>query len=312
MSERNDGWRDDFTLSAKGGRAIDGVRMASASKMRRVIRGVYLPEEVASQRSPRAAHCDLAFAHELLAPGRHVFSHATAAALWRLPRVGSWPSMAHTSARHASGGRSEGHIVRHAVGVPEVERVAGLMVTPLLRTVVDIARSDGFLAGVLAADRALRGFEDGAQRRVAIGRDELVAAAAATSPGRGSAVAREVARFADARAGSAGESLSRVRMRQVGIAAPELQREFTDREGRMNVDFCWPAHRLIGEFDGVGKYLRDEWTDGRSPAEVVIDEKRREDRLRRQGWSVVRWGWDDALAINRFRAILWDVGIRPE
>ncbi|MEP6844096.1 MAG: hypothetical protein ABJA11_11265 [Pseudolysinimonas sp.] len=284
----------------------------ASGELRRVIRGVYLPEELAARRSLRAAHRDLAYAHELLTPHRHVFSHATAAALWRLPRIGKWPSTVHTSVTHATGGRSEGRVTRHIVGVPESDRIDGLAVTPLLRTVVDIARSEGFLAGVLACDRALRGFNEQVVPRTGIGLDELRDAAQMTSPGRGSAVAREVARFADGLAGSPGESLSRVRMRELRIASPELQREFSDRDGRMIVDFCWPAYRVIGEFDGIGKYLREEWTDGRSAAEVVVDEKWREDRLRRQGWTVVRWGWGDALVVNRLRAVLADVGIRAE
>jgi very-short-patch-repair endonuclease len=313
MDERDDRWRDDFIVSANGGWTTDGLHEALASgKLRRVIRGVYLRDHIAAQRSLRSAHRDLAYAHELLTPGRHVFSHATAAALWRLPRVGAWPPIVHTSAPYATGGRSEGRIKRHIVGVPEIDRIDGLAVTPLMRTVVDIARSEGFLAGILVADRALRGFDGMAPTRTAVGIDELRDAAAMTSPGRGSAVAREVALFADGLAGSPGESLSRVRMRELRVAPPELQREFTDREGRMIVDFCWPAHRVIGEFDGVAKYLREEWTDGRTASEVVVDEKWREDRLRRQGWTVVRWGWVEALAINRLRAVLADVGIHPE
>jgi very-short-patch-repair endonuclease len=312
MDVRDESWRDDFVMTGHGGWATDGVQAGIASgQLRRIRRGVYLPEEIAATRSPEAAHRDLAYAHELLAPRQHVFSHATAAALWRLPRIGGWPPVAHTSARHARGGRSEGKLVRHTVGVVEVDRIEGLMVTPLLRTVVDVARGDGFLSGVLVADRALSGVSLNEAPRVAIGPDELRDAAAAASPGRGSAVAREVAAFADARAGSPGESISRVRMRELQLPIPALQREFTDREGRMFADFCWQAHRVIGEFDGIDKYLREEWTDGRTPAEVVIDEKRREDRLRRLGWTVVRWGWGDVLVPRRLRAILSDVGIHP-
>jgi very-short-patch-repair endonuclease len=312
MDARDESWRDDFVVTGSGGWVIDGVSSAIATgELRRIRRGVYLRDEVAATRSPRAAHRDLAYAHELLSPGQHVFSHATAAALWRLPRIGLWPTDAHTSVRQTTGGRSEGKVVRHTVGVAEVDRIEGLMVTPLLRTVVDVARADGFLAGVLVTDHALAGVHIRAEPRVAIASSELRDAAAATSPGRGSAVAREVAAFADARAGSPGESFSRVRMRELHLPMPQLQREFHDREGQMFADFCWPTHRVIGEFDGIGKYLREKWTDGRTTAEVVIDEKRREDRLRRLGWMVVRWGWNDVMTPGRLRAILSDVGIHP-
>lgn len=57
-------------------------------------------------------------------------------------------------------------------------------------------------------------------------------------------------------------------------------------------DFWWPGRRVVGEFDGLGKYTRAQ-PGGRSPAEVVVAEKLREDRLRDLGLRVVRWTWAD-------------------
>ena len=70
----------------------------------------------------------------------------------------------------------------------------------------------------------------------------------------------------------------------------------------MTVDFWWPATRVIGEFDGVAKYVRDEYAGSKSVAEVVLAEKTREDRLRALNTTVVRWGWAEAAS----RARLWD------
>jgi very-short-patch-repair endonuclease len=72
----------------------------------------------------------------------------------------------------------------------------------------------------------------------------------------------------------------------------------------MTVDFWWPSARVIGEFDGKGKYLREEYSGGRSIADIVIDEKLREDRLRALGATVVRWGWSEAASSARLLARL--------
>jgi hypothetical protein len=75
------------------------------------------------------------------------------------------------------------------------------------------------------------------------------------------------------------------------------------------VDFWWPEFNLIGEFDGNGKYLREEFANGRSPGEIVIAEKRREDRLRALGPQVTRWDWSIARSAFRLRAHLADAGL---
>jgi hypothetical protein len=274
------------------------------------MRGVYLPAAVHADRSRDAAHRDLAYAHELLAPHAHAYSHATAAALWRLPRIGAWPRLAHVVSPTATGGRSEGRLRRHGVGAGAIEVIDGLQVTGLVRTVIDLCRTEGFLQGVLAADHALRGIEFAAPRLIGASREQRREERAQVPGGRGVAVAREAVGFADGKAGSPGESLSRVRMRELGLPIPELQVCLRDDEGEMYPDFCWRSYRLLGEFDGVAKYIREEFQDGRSPAEGVVDEKRREDRLRGLGWRVVRWGWDDALSAPRLRAILTAAGLR--
>lgn len=58
------------------------------------------------------------------------------------------------------------------------------------------------------------------------------------------------------------------------------------------MDFAWPEHRTIGEFDGRVKYGR-LLRPGEDAGEVVFREKVREDLLRDAGWQVVRWVWAD-------------------
>ncbi|MGO4454346.1 type IV toxin-antitoxin system AbiEi family antitoxin domain-containing protein [Arthrobacter sp. RAF14] len=116
--------------------------------------------------------------------------------------------------------------------------------------------------------------------------------------------------FADGNAMLPGESLSRVMMHRLGFPRPVLQQEFRDRAGLIGyTDFWWKPWRVVGEFDGTAKYLKPEYLTGRTPSEVVIAEKRREDRLRRLGLMVVRWTWADVTAPGRLADLLREAGL---
>ena len=100
-------------------------------------------------------------------------------------------------------------------------------------------------------------------------------------------------------------------MHQIGCPPPELQRTFRDRNGAFvaTTDFWWPDYNLAGEFDGRSKYLREEFTQGRTPAQVVIDEKVREDALRALGPGMSRWVWEEALSARALRLKLTRAGL---
>jgi hypothetical protein len=97
---------------------------------------------------------------------------------------------------------------------------------------------------------------------------------------------------------------------QLGFTQPVLQQRYVDREGVMFGDFSWVHERVIGEFDGLGKYLREEFTQGRGVTDVVMSEKRREDRLRALGFRVARWGWREVQNPHLLAGILEDAGLR--
>ena len=95
----------------------------------------------------------------------------------------------------------------------------------------------------------------------------------------------------DVRSESVGESFSRVRFWRWGVPAPILQLEVRDPNGGLvgRCDLGSPFG-TIGEFDGRVKYgllLKP----GQTAEDVLLAEKRREERLRELGWQVVRWGW---------------------
>lgn len=111
--------------------------------------------------------------------------------------------------------------------------------------------------------------------------------------------------LADARIESAGESLSRVVIHQLGFELPEPQVEIRDSVGRLiaRVDGLWRSTGLVGEFDGLQKYS-GTFAGSTPPTEIVIAEKQREDALRRAGHDVARWTWADLRTPTRLERIL--------
>lgn len=79
------------------------------------------------------------------------------------------------------------------------------------------------------------------------------------------------------------------------VPRPTVQYRVTAGDGRevARCDFGWDDHRHVGEFDGAVKYGRLNPHAGSDAAQVLIDEKRREDRVRAQGWGMTRWMWSE-------------------
>lgn len=230
-----------------------------------------------------------------------VLAGRSAAAVWGIPVLGQWPHEVTLLTTFRGGGKSEPGVRRTSIGAigAEAIRYRGLTVTTIARTVVDLAASEGFVAGVMAADWALAH---------GLTRSDLEAARIRRSSRRGSAIAAAAISFADAAAESPGESAARAAIFQLGFETPELQVALRDRVGEMRVDFFWRAAGKVGEFDGKVKYLRHEYTGG-DPGEVVWQEKRREDRLRAITNGVVRILWAQVMNPPELAAVLTAAGI---
>ncbi len=240
--------------------------------------GVLVPADGAGpetqhRRRILAAHYDLG--------PKTYFSHFSAALLHGLPLLAKRhdeTTVVRTGGGHGSINPTL-HARRASLDGSDIAVVYGLPVTSLTRTVTDLVRLLPFPEAVMVADVALaRGLERG----------ELLAL---TASGRGCRLAGRALTFADPRAESPGESLSRVRIAQAGLPPPELQHEFW-RAGTLlgRGDFWWERHGLIGEFDGETKY-EALLKPGQSPAQAIMAEKRREQELQDAGYIVVRWAW---------------------
>lgn len=281
----------------------DAVRRAARrGGVRRVRRGAYVGAERWEGAGDSGRHLLRARAAVAAARTPVLVSHRSAAEVWGLPVVGVRDERVHLTFTGTSGGVSRGDLARHVTRVPlEAVVVDGLRVTDVARTVLDLARTCGFLAGVVAGDAALR--------TGLVTSERLEAEVVTASRGRGVRVARDVLGFVDARSESPGESLSRVRMAELGLPAPELQHVVRDGHGFVaRVDFWWEGARVVGEFDGRSKYGFDD--DARTAAGRLWDEKVREDRVRDTRVRVVRWTWADAWAGTPMVTRLHRAGVR--
>lgn len=218
-----------------------------------------------------------------------VASHVSAAVLHGLPTWGLSLQRVHVSRdRRRSGGRvgRQVHVHIAPLRADEIVTVGGIAVTSPARTVVDLARSVPFEQAVVIADDALA-------RRL-VDRAELDAALRRATRWPGNPAARRVIAFADGRSESIGESRSRVAIRRAGLPDPLPQWEVRTADGRLigRVDFGWPEHAAVGEFDGRIKYGR-LLRPGQQPGDAVFAEKLREDELRSVALGVVRWTWVD-------------------
>jgi hypothetical protein len=281
-------------------------RAVDAGRLTRLATGVYLPSATWRDLGPDERFVARVRAVALRHPDHAPFCGLTAAALWRLPAVIPWPPVVEVAAGDQNGGRSRADIRRRSGReVDEVAIVDGLRVTGLARTLSDVARWSPATVAVPMIDAALAGRAGGEVDREALEAEWMRGAG-----DRGAVRAGRALAAADAGSGSPGESLSRVVIAALGFPPPVLQRRFDDADGLIGfVDFWWPEHRLIGEFDGVAKYVREEFADGRSSGEIVVAEKRREDRLRATGPRMARWGWAEARSPRLLERALRGAGL---
>lgn len=298
------------TAVRRSGGGPSFYRQARAGHFTRLAEGWYVPTERWHELDGDAQFLLRIHAAARVSRPELLFSHHSAAALWRLPIVGGWPERPEATVGETRSATRRAFTARRYPIPARHNEIDGLRVTTLPRTLVDIGRSQRLSVAVAMMDAALSATGNAGSVRSPTTRAALLDELRVTPGTRGRNRCADAIRLADGESGSPGESVSRVGMHLLGLPEPVLQHEFRDTHGRMVVDFWWPQFNLIGEFDGVGKYLRAEFQAGRSPGQVVVDEKRREDRLRALGPRVTRWGWDVASALPALDAQLRSAGLR--
>lgn len=279
-----------------GGEDSQIRRASRRGKLVRVTHGIYRPVE--TDESTRDPDFDETYRELVIAvAGRteqRVVSHSSAAALHGLHQLAADQRRVHFCVK--SGGRRGREVFLHesALSIADVTVVDGVVLTKLALTACDVARQGTFAQAVVVLDHALR-------LGVALAELRTIARRFATT--KGIATLRQALEVADANSESVGESLSRALMIEWSdIPLPTLQTEYHDEYGHLiaRVDFDWDG-KVVGEFDGKVKYQKHRRL-GETATDAVIREKLREDRLRDEGVTVVRWVWDDFKAPHVLRA----------
>ncbi|WP_457973994.1 hypothetical protein [Arthrobacter sp. D1-17] len=238
-----------------------------------------------------------------------VFARHSAASVWGVPTIGHHHPV-HVLTFQNDGGRSRAGVRRHYADPAGMKayRHDGLLVTGRVRTVLDLAAFTPFAEAVVPLDHVLRA--DKVRGLPALSKDDLMAGIEGNYTAAATRRILTAVEFADPSSASAGESYSRALMHAAGFETPVLQHEIRDDRGLVGYsDYYWHSARIVGEFDGVDKYLKPEYLKGRSPSQAVVDEKHREDRIRATGCGMVRWVWADLMAPGRLERKLAAAGV---
>lgn len=250
---------------------------------------------------------------------RAVASHATAAALHRLPLYRVRDDRIEVTCPGSTTRHNAGDVVRHQASLAndEIEVIDGIPVTSLARTVYDVIRSVSLEAAVGVFDAALRSVAWNDRTRTldaesdAAFRSRIDTMIRGHAGARGIRQARFVAEVADGRAQLPGESIARLGMLLLGAPTPDLQYRVEDGSGRLALlDFAFPSLGRWLEFDGSIKY-DDPYLLGDQTAEEVLDaQAERESWVRRvTGWRVDRFGFDEARDLSDLAKFLRGIGL---
>ncbi|MBO0835276.1 MAG: DUF559 domain-containing protein [Actinobacteria bacterium] len=259
-------------------------------------RGIYVPKVVAREfaalpHGEQVLRAAAAVAHN--GPACAI-SHESAALLHNIDLIGERaPGTTITIWNRGRRGNRHGvHTYSHAMPDSHLTSKFGLPVTTAARTVVDLAMTLEYPAGVVAADSALHQGLTTAP--------ELWQVAGQCQTRRGGDRATRVVDFANPLAESPLESLARVVFDEGGLPPPELQVTITsaDKQFIGRVDFLWRKYNVIAEVDGAIKYEEDP---RRARGELWRDKL-----LRRAGYDVLHFNWHEVTAeSDEVTAAVW-------
>jgi very-short-patch-repair endonuclease len=207
----------------------------------------------------------------------------TAAFIHGISRLGRPPERVRVYRERGGPWRDDDVAVLVCTLPPEhVSIVDDIPVTTPARTAVDLGRWVSFRSAVVVMDSALRQCSPA----------ELDAVLVRCQRWPGILKARTAAEFADPRAASPLESISRVVFHESDLPRPELQAILVADDWGSPVtivDFYWEEFGVVGEADGLLKYDGDDHAGRRA----LRDEKLRQEELEAMGYIVVRWTWEE-------------------
>jgi hypothetical protein len=256
--------------------------LATAGELVLLRRGVYATRRAveAASGNPRREHALRVAAVQVAVGADAIASHHSAARILGLDMLDPPPGDIVTVTRRPparSNTRQPQGVVFHNADLPDWQCIDrdGVLLTNASRTVIDIARTSSFRAGVAIADCAVR-LDQASPSELAI-----IVKGCKRWPGIEQA--RQVVQFCDGSAESVLESCARVVFADRGLEPAELQAGIeVEHRQRFWVDFFWRKYQTIAEVDGLGKY---------STPNDIQDQFRRDRLLRRAGYKVVHFTW---------------------
>lgn len=279
-------------------------RRAASGELHRVHRGLFVDGATWAAAVRHDRHRLLLRSVVPRLAGELVVSHASAVALHGLPWIGQFGERVVVTDPDRDRGQTKRSVQRigSAGRRPRAVVIEGIVVTDLVGTAVDVALREHPWRAIVVVDAVLRR---------GVPKAALLAELASRRARRHRA-AWELIASGHAGAESPGESITRWGAHVLGAPVPVLQQAFRyDGVFVDRVDLWFPEQGIAVEFDGRSKYTDAELRRGRSAEDVLFDEKRREDRLRRRPDvnGVVRVTWSDAMPGGQLPRRLSDAGV---
>lgn len=313
--------RDQLTLAGLSDRGIE--RELGAKTLVRVRPGSYVTSDVWNPAFAERRHliAVVATADRLGPQSDAVAVLTSAAVLHELPLWKCRLDRVHLASPRCNGQTRLGvdASARHRITVPptDIVRIGGIRCSSLARTVADLLRHLDATRGLPVVDAALRSVAwDELRRTYDHDQAESMRSSIAErlpAGARGVRRARMVLALGDGRSASAGESVSRMLLVQLGFAPPRLQVAIPGPFGNdYFVDFGLDDANAWGEYDGTVKYTDPAMRGpGDDLTDVLLHEKQREDWIR--GTTQRRYGrWGTAhLALGALRTRLASFHIHP-
>ncbi|MFT4082975.1 MAG: hypothetical protein QM638_10345 [Nocardioides sp.] len=253
-------------------------------------RGAYVPGDVwrsLSDDQRYAVRCRTAL---MQARADSVLSHASALPFLAAPLWGQDLTAVHLTRADGRTGRHERGIRQHSGVIADGDLMEenGLRFVGATRAALEVA-------GVCSVEAALVVLNDLLHRGLTTTEDLWKRYRAGMGRWPNSLATNVVLRLVNPLVESVGESRTDYLMWKQGLPRGIPQYEVRDSDGTLvgKLDFALPEYGIWIEFDGLVKYER-YLRPGESATDVVVREKRREDRIREiTGWLCLRVVWAD-------------------
>ena len=278
------------------GRQAELASAVRSGQLEVVRRGVYMApivapaeREIAKGRAANYRRQVLAASEVLRSP---VFTSYSAIALHGLPIIGHWPKQVFVLAPDTHGYRRSTTVGIARLDEVPLTKVGDLVVTSLEHSLIQLCRHAAVGPALVAVEAALAAMPwSDAPPLTTI--ERLRVEHARLRPYPHARKVEAVLTRASSLSATPIETCSKLCFEEFGFPPPVQQHAIWLPEQRLNahLDFYWPDFDAAGEADGDVKYLGQAVPD--DAVRVVVEEKKREEAVRRRVRALDRWDWTE-------------------